>query len=274
MPDSRVDVSPANAAFWNELCGTQLAVQLGVADNSPASLKKFDDWYFAFYPYLDRHIPFSEVSGRRVLEVGLGYGTVSQRLAECGAIYTGLDIAQGPVSMVNYRLSLIGNTGEALCGSILEAPFADNSFDFVVAIGCFHHTGNLELAIEQSRRVLKPGGRLHLMVYNAYSYRRWLNEPRPTSRYFLWDKLSIGKPNGSSERARAAYDTNSQGQAAPHTDFVSRQHLRRICRNFSAFRSRLENIDQEGPFRSRPREHWLKGWPRYVGLDIYATAQK
>ena len=123
----------------------------------PASLKKFDDWYFDFYPYLFRHIPFEAMRGRSVLEVGLGYGTVSQRLCEVGARYRGLDIAEGPVEMVNYRLRALGLLGRAQIGNILHAPFADESFDFIVAIGCYHHTGNIRRAIAESWRILGRG---------------------------------------------------------------------------------------------------------------------
>ena len=88
--------SVANAAFWDEACGTGAAKRLGIIDNSPRSLKRFDDWYFGFYPWLFMHIPFIEMQGLDVLEVGLGYGTVAQRLAEWSARFTGLDIAAGP----------------------------------------------------------------------------------------------------------------------------------------------------------------------------------
>lgn len=65
MPDqaatrSRTDQN--NSTFWNELCGTQLAKSLGIVDDSIASLKKFDDWYFDYYPYLTTHIPFDDVN--------------------------------------------------------------------------------------------------------------------------------------------------------------------------------------------------------------------
>ena len=116
-------ISSANENFWNELCGTQLANAIGVTDSSPASLKKFDDWYFDFYPYLFDHIPFDKLKNMDVLEVGLGYGTVSQRLAECGAKYQGLDIAASPVSMANHRLKQNGIAGAAIQGSILEPSF-------------------------------------------------------------------------------------------------------------------------------------------------------
>jgi SAM-dependent methyltransferase len=59
----------------------------------------------------------------------------------------------------------------------VESPFADGSFDAIVAIGCLHHTGDIGGAIESCRRLLAPGGILIGMVYYAYSYRRWLNEP-------------------------------------------------------------------------------------------------
>src|SRR4051812_1238283 len=96
---NQVDIDSANASFWDELCGTSLAKALGVTDSSARSLQKFDDWYMDFYPYLEVHIPFDNFAEKDVLEVGLGYGTVSQKIAASGARYTGLDIAAGPVAM-------------------------------------------------------------------------------------------------------------------------------------------------------------------------------
>lgn len=274
-PTGQSDIDARNTEFWNELCGTSLARQLGVTDHSQESLRKFDEWYFNFYPYLSRHIPFETVRGRRVLEVGLGYGTVAQRLAENGADYTGLDIADGPVAMTNHRLRLRGLAGEARRGSILAAPFADGSFDLIVAIGSCHHTGDLQRAFDESCRLLRPAGTLVAMVYNAYSYRRWVNSFAPTVRYLLWDRLRIGRQPLATPAERGAYDLNAEGSAAPHTDFVSRRHLRRICRNFSEFRATLENIDQERPFRMRTRTELLQtAWPSICGLDIYLQARK
>ena len=221
-------IDERNKAFWNDLCGSQLARQLGVTDSSPASLKKFDDWYFDFYPYLNRHIPFNGVRGKKVLEVGLGYGTVAQRLVESGADYTGLDVSEGPVAMVNNRLSQMHLPGEAVQGSVLECPFPDESFDSVVAIGCYHHTGNLQSALEQTWRVLKPSGQAMVMVYNAYSYRRLLQDFEVTFRYWLWDWMGTGTPPEISERERARYDVGSDGGAAPETVFTSRTFFPRL----------------------------------------------
>lgn len=267
------DVSDANMAFWNELCGSGLAKSLGIADASAESLQKYDDFYLGFYPYLPEHIPFQEMRERDVLEVGLGYGTVSQKIAEAGARYVGLDIAAGPVAMVNHRLAQAGLAGHALQGSILQPDVPDEGFDYVVAIGSLHHTGDLPRAIEMCMRALRSGGRLIFMVYYAYSYRRFRNAPAVTLRYLLREMAGYrGVVGASSERERAAYDASGAGGGAPHTDWISRKSLRSICGKYGQFTARLENIDQERPFQYRSREELLRTrWPSWLGLDLYAS---
>jgi 2-polyprenyl-3-methyl-5-hydroxy-6-metoxy-1,4-benzoquinol methylase len=276
FPVSQSDISRKNSDFWNELCGSEFAKSIGVTDSSPKSLKKFDDWYFDFYPYLFDHIPFPNLKSKDILEVGLGYGTVSQRLAESGANYAGLDIAAGPVEMVNHRLKQADLAGFATRGSILEPPFPDQSFDAIVAIGCLHHTGNLRLAIERCWNLLRPGGSLILMVYYSYSYRRFRMTPTITLRHMVKELMGYrGVVGSSADRERAAYDTSSKGDGAPHTDWISTRSLRTLCGKFSGFSAKIENIAQEPPFSNTPRARLLTThWPAIVGLDLYATATK
>jgi SAM-dependent methyltransferase len=270
------DVDQRNSRFWDELCGSHLATYLGITDSSPTSLKRFDNWFLAFYYYVFLHVPFADLRDKDVLEVGLGYGTISQRLAESGCRYRGLDIARGPVEMVNLRLQQAGLEGEAICGSILNAPFADDSFDYIVVIGCLHHTGDMARSIAECRRILRPGGTMMAMVYYAYSYRRFVLARRETLRYFFGELAGYrGVVDSMSDRERAAYDANAQGEGAPHTDFISMKSLRYLCREFSSIKMRRENIDQAPPFRKRTRTELLKTlWPQICGLEIYATAVK
>lgn len=271
------DVNAKNMAFWDDLCGSQLARSLGVVDSEPASLDRFDKWYFNFYPYLEEHIKFNEIAGKDVLEVGLGYGSVAQRIAATGARYTGLDIAENPVKMVNHRLFHLGLPSTAQRGSILEAPFSEGQFDVVVAIGCLHHTGNLQRAISECHRILRPGGRLIFMVYYAYSYRRFWHSRAATFGYILRELAGYrGVVGHADEQERAAYDTNKDGSGAPHTDWISVKSLRVLCGMFPEFAGKIENIDNGPPFsKARPREDLLKTrWPGLIGLDLYATARK
>ena len=173
-PPMHETVSQRNMVFWDELCGTGLAKSIGVTDSSPESLKKFDDWYLAYYPYLFDHIPFESMRGRHVLEVGLGYGTVSQRLAEAGARYEGLDIARNPVAMVNHRLRQAGLPGvKHGRGRFSPHRFPTRPSTSSLRSVCLHHAGDMQKAIEECRRVLRTGGAFAFMVYYAYSYRRF-----------------------------------------------------------------------------------------------------
>ena len=263
-----------NARFWDELCGSTLARSLGIVDSSPASLRRFDDWYFRFYPYLTRHLPFERVTGSRVLEVGLGFGSVAERLARSGAEYHGLDIAAGPVAMANLRLTRLGLPASARQGSVLECPFAADSFDHVVAIGCFHHTGDAGRALAETWRVLKSGGEAWVMVYHAYSYRRWLRFPRATFAYLRWERLGGARPAGASAAERLAYDADSQGKAAPETVFLSRRHLKQLCGRFSGVEAHLENASLGHFDRLVPRPLQLATLGRLAGLDVYLRLVK
>src|SRR5215207_4712187 len=138
-------IDAGNARFWDELCGSSLARTLGIEDASPESLRRFDAAYMRHYPYLESYLDHP-LKGSDVLEIGLGYGTLSSRLMARGASYHGVDIAAGPVEMVRHRWRLAGG-GEAeqriVHGSALDLPFPDERFEYVFTIGCLHHSGNL-----------------------------------------------------------------------------------------------------------------------------------
>jgi SAM-dependent methyltransferase len=208
-----------------------------------------------YYPYLDYYIPWTALRGKRVLEVGLGYGTVSQTLAESGAIFTGLDVAANPVAMVNHRLRQSGFPGEAVQGNILAPPLGSESFDAIVAIGCLHHTGNFGDAIASCRRLLAPGGLLVGMVYYAYSYRQLWQQPARTIRHLIQERR--GHLGAVRDGRTFSYDHASDGSLAPATEFVSIKTLRFFCRDFAKFRARTENANQEFPFKFWTRDGLL-----------------
>ena len=255
----------SNAEFWNELCGSGLARSLGIEEITPDSLRRFDEAYLAFYPYLEEYLD-EPVEGKNVLEIGLGFGTLGQRLAERGAVYHGLDIAQGPVEMMRERLRLAGLPGAERVrkGSALEMPYEDGSFDYVWSIGCLHHTGDLPRAVSEVRRVLEDGGRAVVMLYNRHSLRQVSQRLRA--------RLA-GRRGKLDEHLRSLYDTNEAGEAAPHTDYVSRSDVRRLFAGFERVRVDARNFDNYafGPVRL-PRELTLGNLGRVAGLDLYIVA--
>ena len=266
-----------NAAFWNELCGSGLARSLGITDRTPESLRKFDEAYMALYPYLSSYVTKQDLKGKRLLEIGLGYGTLGQIIAQRGCQYHGLDIADGPVEMMRYRLALLGQEagGRVQKGSALDIPYPEGTFDYVYSIGCLHHTGDLPKAVSEVHRVLAAGGKAVVMLYNRFSFRQLAQLP---TRY-MWEILTGRRRRGSFRDAvRARYDSNSAGDAAPHTDFVSRSDVRQhLFGRFASIRIDVQNFDGYALVRGRiviPRERLLGNIARILGTDLYIVATK
>jgi SAM-dependent methyltransferase len=273
VAESQSDIDKANAEFWNNLCGSHLAQVLGVTDDGKESLKRFDDWFFDFYPYLLDHVPTRTFAGKRVLEVGLGYGSLSQKIGEAGADYLGMDIAAGPVNMVRHRLKQEGLPGDAVQRSFLENGLPDASFDAVVAIGCFHHTGDVQRCFDETWRILKPGGTAHLMVYNRYSHRRWVQNRESFLRELAAETFGQLKTARADTQERGANDRNLEGEAAPETVFLSVGEIKRRMRRYARVQVFKENMDDNMDPKWE-RKKVLYSWGRRMGLDLYIVARK
>jgi SAM-dependent methyltransferase len=274
---SQAQIDRANQRFWDELCGTSLARSLGITENTPESVARFDRAYLAYYPYLSRYVAAPALRGKRVLEIGLGYGTLGQILAGHAARYVGVDIAAGPAAMVRDRLARAGRgtRGTAMRGSALALPFTDGAFDAVYAIGCLHHTGDLGRAVSEVHRVLAPGGRATVTLYNRRSLRLLISALEARVERVTGDERR--RREGAGESRRRAYDVNSQGEAAPHTEFVSRREARRLFRPFSRVRVETRNCDTYVLLGGRlvvPRARLLNTLGRLLGLDLYIVATK
>jgi SAM-dependent methyltransferase len=267
--DAQEAIDRRNAEFWDELCGTGMARSLGITDESAESLRRFDAAYLEFYPYLAGYLPSATGT---VLEVGLGFGTVGQLVAERGLEYHGVDIAEGPVELMRRRLARLSRADcEARVASALELPFGDAAFDHYVSIGCLHHTGDLPRAVAEARRVLRPGGTILLMVYNADSFRQRVQLPARALR------ARVRGRRLRDDAVRAAYDVDSSGSAAPETEFFSRADLRALLAGMQDVRIDAQNFDALTFARGRvvvPRERLLGNVARRWGLDLYVTARK
>lgn len=266
-------IDERNRTFWSELCGSVQARSLGITEINQQSLARFDEWYLQYYPYLTRYLDGLTVDKRPLLEIGLGFGTVGQALAARGAHYHGADIAAGPVAMMQDRLRWLGlNPDSVVQASALQLPWADGTFDVVVSIGCLHHTGDLPRAVREVHRVLSPGGTALVMLYNAHSFRQLTLAPRERLR-------AARTGRDAAEQVRAIYDTNTAGEAAPHTDYISRRGVRRLFGAFSHIAVESQNFDTLTPTLARleitvPRERLLGNVARLFGSDLYICARK
>lgn len=268
-------ISAQNAVYWEELCGTYWAVQMGMTDSSPESLTKFDEWYFRFYPYLKSHLEPAIRANGKILEIGLGYGTVAGYLMKRGTDYHGLDIATGPVSMANLRAVQQGlSDSRAVVGNALNmSQFADGEFNAVVAIGALHHTGDFRRAIREVARITSGGGTIVGMVYSVFSLRNWILNPRLMLKTLLSNRGTTGAVIAADERMRWLSDHNQSGFAAPATEYFSRRALRSILSEYGSVTIRCRNLDTIGIFGIGGNfiRQILSHTPltRVGGLDLY-----
>ena len=266
------------------MCGSRAARKLGITAGDVGGVHIFDQWFFDFYPYLadSRFIPWESLLGQSALEIGLGYGSVTRRLSSLCSPLMALGIAPGPLTFVASTAS----SSRCVRGSAIHLPFADDSIDNVVANGSLHHTGNMEESFRECIRVLRPGDRLIAMVYNRYSYKRWIVSPISTLWSLIAERGRLKKPltSRSSRRVSWFWDRSPDGSAPPHTEFGTTRQICSVLEHASSVRITTINVDNPNdllPLRlqrlnfDRIRLRMLNTWlSRLVGLDLYIVAHK
>ena len=96
------------------------------------------------------------VGARRVLDVGCGEGQIARLASKAGArTVVGVDPTWGQVAEGRRR----GGGPQYARADAARLPFADASFDAVVACLVFEHIEAVDDALAEVGRVLEPGGR-------------------------------------------------------------------------------------------------------------------
>jgi SAM-dependent methyltransferase len=119
-----------------------------------------------------------ELSGvRRALDAGCGTGSfllpLARRLVPAGATVIGLDLSEWTLGQARSRVQVEGLPVECMIGDVEALPFDDGQFDLVLANYMLYHVPNLDRAIAELRRVLRPGGTL-LAATNGQGHMREL----------------------------------------------------------------------------------------------------
>jgi SAM-dependent methyltransferase len=158
----------------------------------------------------DWELGLVDLSGvETALDAGCGTGAfllplarrLAPRLAPRGATVIGLDLAEGTLGQARARVEAEGLPVDCLIGDVEALPFADDSFDLVLANYMLYHVPDLGQAIAELRRVLRPTGTL-LAATNGRGHMRelWQMEEQALLR------LGIAPQTVTAhlERARAA----------------------------------------------------------------------
>ena len=101
--------------------------------------------------------------GTRLLDAGCGAGMALALAAELGAEVTGFDASAALLAIAKTRLP----EAPFAQGDLEDLPFDDNSFDVVTGFNSFQFAADPVAALQQARRVTRPGGRVFIMTWGA-----------------------------------------------------------------------------------------------------------
>lgn len=101
--------------------------------------------------------------GVRVLDAGCGSGGASLEAVRMGSVPTGVDASAALLAIARARLPSF-RFEEA---DLEELPFADGSFDAVVAVNSVMYAADMGRAMRELARVTRPGGRIAVTAWAA-----------------------------------------------------------------------------------------------------------
>lgn len=151
--------------------------------------------------------------GKRVLEIGCGVGTFTEKLIEGGAHLTAIDISFDFIQKAAGRMN---HQTTCLVADATAIPFLSGLFDAVVGSSILHHL-KVEKALTEFWRVLRSGGHLALaepnmlnpqifLMKNVPLIKRWMGEDPDETAFVRWHLARTLRRMGFQEVTLFPYD--------------------------------------------------------------------
>lgn len=182
----------------------------------------FLEWRNACYLYYSDLMPTNEADNLVVLDYGCGPGhdLVSFSINSNPERLIGADVSSTSLEEARNRLALHQKKCEFINLSAVKSggiPLEDKSVDLIHCSGVLHHLENPETVLKEFRRIIKPKGKMQIMVYNYDSI--WVH-------LYVAYELMIEKPE---TRNKILSILNLQRKQESLTDFFRRSTDGRLC---------------------------------------------
>ncbi len=133
-----------------------------------------------------------------IADIGCGTGEISTRLVEKfpQARITGVDIIESHVALARERYTHFGERVKFRVGDAFALDFEDNSFDFALNRHMLQSIPNPEAVLMELVRILRPGGRLHVLAED-YGMIKFGPARKETDRFYLDGVRQFGIKTGT-----------------------------------------------------------------------------
>lgn len=124
---------------------------------------------YSLHDYMQEVFHFADFKDQVVLDLGCGAGIDSAEFIRHGARVVSLDFTNTGVKATQALLKEAGLSGIVVQADARALPFKSHTFDCVYCFGVLHHIPQIEKALAQIHRVLKPTGNIMAMLYHRDS---------------------------------------------------------------------------------------------------------
>ena len=146
-----------------------LATRINLHEKYSVNKQGFGNW-------IHKHYVFKP--GMKILELGCGNGSMWPEMIEllpdgCELILS--DFSKGMLDAAKMRIGEHPGLSYREI-NIMDIPYEMNSMDVVIANMMLYHVPDINRALMEVRRILKPGGSFYCATYGENSIMKWLND--------------------------------------------------------------------------------------------------
>lgn len=207
-------------------------------------------------------IPCSDLSGKKVLEIGCGLGAHTEILSRSGAVLTSIDLSETSIKITKRRLNLKKLSAEVILADAEDLPFQSEYFDYIWTWGVIHHSPNTKKCSQELERVLKVNGKVGIMLYNKNSLYNWINV---ILRYgILQGKLF----NHSIQELHNMYTDGKEDKGSPLAKYYTSKEIEKnLLPNIKFYKTHA--FEQKHAFSFFVPRKYRRSWENLIPNSLY-----
>lgn len=170
----------------------------------------------AFWAYRDALVSFVGKGAGTALEIGCGEGRVSRELKNLGYHVTATDAVAAMVEEARNQQS----ADDYAVASAAQLPFPDRQFDLVMAYNVLMDIEDIEPALGEIRRVIRPDGTLFVSLVHPFRDRGSFTGPTPDAPFVVSGSY-FGREHFEGEEEKAGLRMNFMGWSQPLENYMA-----------------------------------------------------